>query len=326
MLSKKERLYQAIYGLEEKLPNHSVRLWLAGRNRLYLHAIPLLLIAAIIIFPQQMFLGMFFLLNTLYALTQIFKLIILSIGVFNNKSENLIVPDDLPIYTLLLPIYKEEQVFKKLIASISAIDYPADLLDVKLLIEEDDSATLNALKKIKLPKFFDVILVPVSYPRTKPKACNYGLQFAKGKYIAIYDAVDRPDPQQLKQVVAKFFDSTPEVVCIQARLNYYNRQENYLTKLFAIEYSLLFDYMLVGLKKLSIPIPLGGTSNHFIRDKLEELGGWDAFNVTEDADLGVRLHQHGYRTDLINSLTLEESPINLEAWLIQRARWIKVIY
>ena len=174
-----------------------------------------------------------------------------------------------------------------------------------------------------LPEFFDVIKVPVSYPRTKPKACNYGLQFAKGKYITIYDAEDRPAMDQLKLVVAKFAISDSNVACIQAKLNYYNREENYLTKLFAIEFSLLFEYVMLGLKKLDMPIPLGGSSNHFIREKLEELGGWDAFNVTEDADLGIRLHHRGYQTELIDSITLEESPISMHAWLVQRARWIK---
>ena len=323
-MDKKEQLHKAIYGLEETLPEYSVRLWLNAKNRVYFLLIPLLFMIALIMAPQQVFLSLFFLLNCLYFITQIFKLLLLIIGAFASKAEeNLAIPLRLPIYTILLPIYHEDKILENLIKAIEAIDYPSNLMDVKLLIEHDDDKALYALKKIKLPDFFEVIQVPVAYPRTKPKACNYGLQFAKGKYITVYDAEDRPDPQQLKQIVAKCTISSPEVVCIQARLNYYNRQENYLTKLFALEYSLLFDYMLVGLKKLAMPIPLGGTSNHFIREKLVELGGWDAFNVTEDADLGIRLHHRGYRTDLIASTTFEESPINLQAWLMQRARWIK---
>jgi cellulose synthase/poly-beta-1,6-N-acetylglucosamine synthase-like glycosyltransferase len=209
-------------------------------------------------------------------------------GRSSNHRETLKDPDELPIYTILIPIYKEDKVLKKLVKSIEKIDYPKALLDAKLLVEEDDDKTLEALKKITLPEFLEVTIVPVSYPRTKPKACNYGLNLAKGKYVVVYDAEDRPHPQQLKKAIAKFNISPPEVICIQARLNFYNKKENSLTKLFALEYSLLFDYILVGLKRLNMPIPLGGTSNHFIKEKLEEIGGWDAFNVTEDADVGIR--------------------------------------
>lgn len=320
---KNNNLDKAIYGFEKSFPQYSVRLWLTGRNRIYLFLLPLLLMIAIILAPSIVFLTLFFLLNLFYIIAQSFKLILIIIGSCSQKKEELIVPDSLPVYTILLPVYKEDKVIASLVKSIEAIDYPAHLLDVKLLIEQDDKKTLNTLKNIKLPEFFEVIEIPLSYPRTKPKACNYGLQFAKGKYITIYDGEDKPSIDQLKKIVAKFAIADDKVICIQARLNYYNRLENNLTKLFAIEYSLLFDYMLLGLKKLSMPIPLGGTSNHFIRDKLEELGGWDAFNVTEDADLGMRLHYQGYRTDLIDSLTLEEAPISLKAWLVQRSRWIK---
>jgi len=320
-----DKLDQAIWGLERKFPEYSVRLWVAGKSRICLYTILILFLFAMVISPHKISLLLFYLLNSLYLLSQTFKLLLLVIGAFLYKKEekDLVIPKELPVYTILLPVYKEDKILGRLVNSISDIDYPQDLLDVKLLIEADDSKTLLALEKIKLPKFFEVIKVPVSYPRTKPKACNYGLQFAKGIYITVYDAEDRPHPQQLKQVVAKFDTLDKQVVCIQARLNYYNREENQLTKLFSIEYALLFDYMLVGLKRLSMPIPLGGTSNHFILDKLKELGSWDAFNVTEDADLGIRLHHKGYTTELIASTTLEEAPLDLKSWIVQRARWIK---
>lgn len=318
-------LNNTISGLETKLPEYSIRLWLNAKNRIYFSFIPLILMMAIIFDSKQAFLILFFILNTLYFIAQVFKLILVVIGAkFQIKQEdNYVIPESLPIYTILLPIYKENKILNGLISSMKAIDYPSHLLDIKLLVEEDDFQILAVLDKMILPEFFDVIKVPVSYPRTKPKACNYGLQFAKGKYITIYDAEDRPAMDQLKLVVAKFAISDSNVACIQAKLNYYNREENYLTKLFAIEFSLLFEYVMLGLKKLDMPIPLGGSSNHFIREKFEELGGWDAFNVTEDADLGIRLHHRGYQTELIDSITLEESPISMHAWLVQRARWIK---
>lgn len=316
-------LHKSIYGLEEKYPQYSMRLWIQETSNTKLYTSCVLLIWITMLYPQETCFGIFFLLNILYLIAQVFKLFLLAIGKYYSHKEHLKDPAELPIYSILLPLYKEDKVLKKLVKAIEKIDYPKHLLDVKLLVEEDDEKTLNALKKIILPAFFEVIIVPASYPRTKPKACNYGLISAKGKYVVVYDAEDRPHPQQLKQVIAKFNISSPKVICIQARLNFYNRQENILTKLFSLEYSLLFDYILLGLKKLDMPIPLGGTSNHFIKEKLEEIGAWDAFNVTEDADIGIRLHHEGYRVDLINNNTLEEAPIDLRAWLVQRSRWIR---
>jgi cellulose synthase/poly-beta-1,6-N-acetylglucosamine synthase-like glycosyltransferase len=323
-------LHKAIYGLEEKYPEHSIRLFLEKfsnankATKLAFYATIAILLAIIIIYPKVSGLIIFTFLSILYLTVQLFKLALVVIGAINVKnSTKLRLPKDLPIYSILLPLYHENKVLEDLVSSIQKIDYPSHLLDVKLLIEEDDTQTLQALKKIKLPKFIETIKIPVSHPRTKPKACNYALQFAKGKYVTIYDAEDRPHPQQLKQVVAKFARAEREVICIQAKLGLYNKEENILTKLFALDYALLFDYVLVGLHKLGMPIPLGGTSNHFIREKLIALGGWDAFNVTEDADLGIRIYQHGYRTELIDSITLKEAPISLKGWIIQRSRWIK---
>jgi glycosyltransferase XagB len=243
----------------------------------------------------------------------------------NNKPLNkkLINIKNLPTYTILLPLYKEDKVIRKLIKSLIKIDYPTHLLEIKILIEEDDPKSLQVLRSIDLASHFEIILVPFSEPKTKPKALNYGLKSAKGEYIVVFDAEDHPHPQQLKQVVTKFANSTSKTICIQAKLNYYNRHENQLTKLFSIEYSLLYDYILVGLEDLEMPIPLGGTSNHFITKELKKIGGWDSFNVTEDADLGMRLYNQGYRCSLINSSTLEEAPIYIKSWVNQRARWIK---
>ncbi len=317
------KIHESSYHLEERFPQYSIRLWLQDINKIKLYGSCLLLILAIILYPERTCFYVFVILNILYFIVQLFRLLLLIMGRSSNHRETLKEPDELPIYTILIPIYKEDKVLKKLLKAIEKIDYPKALLDAKLLVEEDDDKTLEALKKITLPEFLEVTIVPVSYPRTKPKACNYGLNLAKGKYVVVYDAEDRPHPQQLKKAIAKFNISPPEVICIQARLNFYNKKENSLTKLFALEYSLLFDYILVGLKRLNMPIPLGGTSNHFIKEKLEEIGGWDAFNVTEDADVGIRLYHEGYRTSLIANTTLEESPISLKAWLIQRSRWIR---
>ena len=232
--------------------------------------------------------------------------------------------ESLPIYSILVPMYRESsEVMARLIGNLTALDYPRELLDIKLICEADDTDTIHALKALKPPAMMEIIAVPPSSPRTKPKACNVAMQTVRGEYVVIYDAEDAPAPDQLRRAVAMFRASDDTVACLQASLNYYNREERLLTQLFSIEYSALFRLMLPGLERMGLPIPLGGTSNHLRVEALRAVGGWDAFNVTEDADLGIRLSYLGYRTRTLPSLTLEEAPISLGAWLKQRTRWIK---
>lgn len=231
--------------------------------------------------------------------------------------------DGLPVYTVLVPLYREASSVPGILAALDGLDYPRHKLDVKLVIEADDAETYQAALAARPPAYVELLRVPVSQPRTKPKACNYALQFARGEYITIYDAEDRPAPDQLRKAVALFMASPPEVVCLQARLNYYNRDENWLSRLFALEYALLFDRMIPALYARGIPIPLGGTSNHIALRRLRRLGAWDPFNVTEDADLGLRLAAAGLKTLPLDSLTLEEAPLHTCPWLRQRSRWIK---
>lgn len=232
-------------------------------------------------------------------------------------------PKQLPVYTLLVPVYKEADVLPNLMKSLTRLDYPSTKLDIKILMEEDDTETIQRFYELNLPPHFKATIVPGSQPRTKPKACNYGLIHAKGEYIVIFDAEDRPDRDQLKKAVVAFEKSDPQVVCIQAKLNYYNRTQNLLTQWFTSEYSMWFDLFLPGLDASEAPIPLGGTSNHFKRRALAEVGAWDPHNVTEDADLGMRLYKRGFHTRTIDSTTYEEANSRLNNWLRQRSRWIK---
>lgn len=268
--------------------------------------------------------------SSFFLVAIIFKLFLALVGsrfelhqAVTKEELKLIVDDELPIYTILLPVYKEDKLIKKLIWNLQAIDYPRHRLDIKLLIEEDDDKTLNAVRNLDFPAIFEVIVVPFHMPKTKPKACNYGLHFARGEYLTIYDAEDIPDTDQLKKVVSLFGKLPEEYICIQSALNYFNRNENFLTRMFTLEYSYWFDYMLPGLDTLDIPIPLGGTSNHFKLEELIELGAWDPFNVTEDADLGVRAYAKGYKIAIINSTTYEEANNEPFNWIRQRSRWIK---
>lgn len=230
---------------------------------------------------------------------------------------------DLPIYTVLCPLYKEAHMLPGFVEAIGRIDWPKDKLDVMLLLEETDRPTIASAQDMNLPSYMRIVVVPESLPKTKPKACNYGLSFSKGEFIVIYDAEDIPDPLQLKKAYLGFKKVPRSVGCLQAKLNYFNPDQNLLTKLFTTEYSLWFDMILPGLQSLNTSIPLGGTSNHFRTQDLLDLQGWDPFNVTEDCDLGVRIFKKGYTTAIIDSVTLEEANSDLKNWLRQRSRWIK---
>jgi hypothetical protein len=168
-----------------------------------------------------------------------------------------------------------------------------------------------------------VITVPVSALPSKPRACNHALASARGDFVVVFDAEDRPEPDQLKRAVAAFDAYGRAASCLQARLIPHNRDASFISRMFALDYCQLFDATLAGLARLGYPIPLGGTSNHFRTSALVECGAWDPYNVTEDADLGYRLFRLGHGVRTINATTFEEAPIRLLQWFWQRTRWIK---
>lgn len=206
--------------------------------------------------------------------------------------------------------------------SLKKIKYPREKLEVFFIVEQFDRRTISYLNKQK-EDLFKIICVPRGGPQTKPKACNYVLNYIKGEYLVVYDAEDQPDPYQLLHAVSKFKRGDKKLVCLQGKLNFYNSSENILTSFFAIEYFCWFNIFLKGLLNLKMPIPLGGSSNHFKVDVLKKIGGWDPYNVTEDADLGYRLFKAGYKVDILESTTLEEAPFTVGRWMNQRMRWVK---
>jgi cellulose synthase/poly-beta-1,6-N-acetylglucosamine synthase-like glycosyltransferase len=230
---------------------------------------------------------------------------------------------DWPRYTVLCPLYHEAKVIPQFVRAMLMLDYPADKLQIIFLTEEDDIETHQAIEEMHLPNHFEMLIVPIGQPRTKPRACNYGLLHTTGDYVVIYDAEDIPDPLQLKKAVLTFANHGPDLGCVQAKLNFYNTEQNLLTRWFTAEYSTWFDMTLAGLQKLGVPLPLGGTSNHFRAELLREVGAWDVFNVTEDCDLGLRLGYHDLKTVMVDSTTYEEANSQLGNWLRQRSRWIK---
>jgi len=317
-------LHNACFHLAIEQPAYS-----AARRITLVQGLVLLIIAAITIAGLW-----FFLQETLVAGAVFFTVMFLSViglrlaSLMPQKGqadteEWMLGDEELPVYTVLVPLFRETRVVNQLLTGLLAMDYPTDKLDIKLILEEKDTATRKAIAELILPEQFEVIVVPDAKPQTKPKALNYALHFARGDLAVIIDAEDVAEPDQLRKAAEVFATAPPDIVCLQARLTYYNANENWLTRQFTIEYAVLFDLVLPLLASLAMPLPLGGTSNHFRMDALRQLDGWDPYNVTEDADLGIRLARFGWRADVLDSSTFEEANNQLGNWLAQRARWLK---
>ncbi|MDO8882501.1 glycosyltransferase, partial [Pseudotabrizicola sp.] len=229
----------------------------------------------------------------------------------------------LPIVSVIVALYRESDIAPRLLRRLGRLEYPRELLDIVLVVEADDRTTRAALARANLPPWMRIVVVPEGKIKTKPRALNFAMDHCRGSIIGVYDAEDAPDPDQITRVVQRFYQRGPEVACLQGVLDFYNPTTNWLSRCFTLEYATWFRIILPGLQRLGLPIPLGGTTLFFRRAALEELGGWDAYNVTEDADLGMRLYRHGYRTELIQTVTGEEANCRTLPWIKQRSRWLK---
>lgn len=227
----------------------------------------------------------------------------------------------LPRYTVLVPLLHEANMLSQLATQLTLLDYPPDKLEVLILMEASDHATRDAAKAMTWPDYCHLITVPEAPPQTKPRACNYGLSLATGKYLVIYDAEDKPRPDQLLQACMAFEGGPDELVCLQSPLLADASQGGWLQRQFATEYRILFWVILPVLSYLSAVIPLGGSSNHFRRHQLQLIGGWDAYNLTEDAELAVRLAKNKFTTQVLAAATIENAPHSFQVWLKQRTRW-----
>jgi len=230
---------------------------------------------------------------------------------------------ELPIYTIVVALYDEASAMPALVAALQDLDYPAEKLQVIFVLEPDDTATHDALLQLELGAPFEILIAPAVGPRTKPKALNAALALAKGTFIAVFDAEDRPARDQLHRALDAFLGNGADIACVQARLTIDNTADGWLARLFTAEYCGQFDVLLPGLAQRRLPLPLGGSSNHFRTEALRAAGGWDPYNVTEDADLGMRLARLGYRAVVISSTTYEEAPARIKPWIRQRTRWFK---
>lgn len=319
---------ESVSGLEDRYPDASARRILSSGQKMVAALLVVATIAGMAMARHLFLLGAMHVLILTYGVYVSFRAYVIYRGLRESPEQRVTAEQlsdltDLPVYTVISPMYRETAVLPQLLDAIAALDYPSELLDVKLVVEADDVDMLSALGLMELPGNIDVVVVPVTQPRTKPKACNYALQFARGDYVVIFDAEDLPERDQLKKAVALFRRADPGLGCVQAKLNFHNSRQNWLTGWFTLEYTAWFDLFLPGLVSLGLPIPLGGTSNHFPIGVLRELGAWDAFNVTEDADLGMRLDRAGYHTAVVDSTTWEEANSDFVNWVKQRSRWAK---
>ena len=321
---------EAANDLFRQNPVLSARVVFSRGQKIGFVALAIVSIVALILWPVALVITAITIISLVFLAGTVFKFRVAMRGAKYDVVERVtrsqveaLADDELPRYTVLVPVFREANIVGQLVENLGAIDYPAEKLEVLILIEEEDTLTRDALQSASPPANFRVITVPRGNPQTKPRACNVGLYFATGEYLVIYDAEDTPDPDQLKKAVVGFQRGGERLVCIQASLNYFNANENALTRMFTLEYSYWFDYMLAGLDALDLPIPLGGTSNHFRTSALQELGGWDPYNVTEDADLGIRASALGYRVGVVNSTTMEEANTSIPNFIRQRSRWIK---
>ncbi|MDO5529013.1 MAG: glycosyltransferase [Paracoccus sp. (in: a-proteobacteria)] len=229
----------------------------------------------------------------------------------------------LPVISVMVPLFHESDVAGKLVARLSRLSYPRELTDILLVVEESDEITRGALEGVRLPHWLRVVTVPPGPVQTKPRALNYAMNFCRGQIVGVWDAEDRPDPDQLHKVARRFAEAPADVACLQGVLDYYNPRTNWLARCFTIEYASWYRANLPGIARMGLVVPLGGTTLFFRREVLEDVGAWDAWNVTEDADLGVRLARLGYRTEIIDTVTLEEANCRALPWVKQRSRWLK---
>jgi cellulose synthase/poly-beta-1,6-N-acetylglucosamine synthase-like glycosyltransferase len=322
-LRREERLTdEAVFGLARRFPELSARRVISRGQAIGLALSATSFAAALCWWPHPTELVFVAGMSSVFLAGVSFRAFLAWFGARPRVPEIPAQGDDLPDYTILVPLYREAAVVPGLVKALWALDYPRARLQILLVVEADDGETIAAVERHALPPF-EIVRVPPSFPRTKPKAANYALAFARGAFVVVYDAEDRPEPDQLRKAVAGFARHPPGTACLQARLVPYNISDGWLVAVFALDFDLWFNVYLPGLERLGVPIPLGGTSNHFRTAMLRAVGAWDPFNVTEDADLGLRLAQFGYRVAMLDSTTFEEAPAHLGAWIKQRSRWLK---
>ncbi len=306
-------------------PEFSCRNWPARPVQMVVLALVLLAVLLAVIAPKVLFAGLVF--WALGSLVLVSAVKAASAVAHLRRQPTPVHPAPIiarmPVVSVMVPLYREPDIAPRLVRRLGRLTYPKELLDVLLVVEEEDDLTRSALAARTLPAWMRVVVVPQGPLKTKPRALNFALEFCRGTIIGVYDAEDAPEPDQIHRIVRRFHERGPELACVQGVLDYYNPDTNWLARCFAIEYAAWFRVVLPGMERLGLCLPLGGTTLFFRRSVLEELGAWDAHNVTEDADLGIRLARQGYRTEVLPTVTGEEANCRLVPWVKQRSRWLK---
>jgi len=327
-------LDKSINGLWNRMPNLSARTTLSPNQAVFILVV-IQVLCLLLIFSDRLVQTFLYAAITAFYLScvaiRMYAACAIDINARKRELDNIPrkfqeFPANMPIYSVLVAVYQESGQIDDLVKSLNELHWPREKIEIRLICEADDAETIFAARRAVREiggSQFAVVVVPAQHPRTKPKALNYALPLCRGRYLVIYDAEDRPDPYQLLEAYQTFQSGPENLVCLQAPLTIHNHREAWLSRMFATEYSALFDGLLPVLAKHKLPLPLGGTSNHFKRAVLESAGGWDPFNVTEDADLGIRFARLGYQTATLVSPTYEEAPIDLSVWVKQRTRWFK---
>lgn len=320
---ERRRVREAVTRLFDTAPQFSARVTLWGAQGFYAGILATALAFGLVLTPLAVGNGLHAFLSLFYCAA----LLVRAAAILGPGAPATVAPaaeeTDLPVYTVMVALYRESAVAAQLVEALGRLDWPASRLDIKLVCEAGDFETIAALKALPLGPAFEIVEVPAMLPVTKPKALSYALAGARGEFTVIYDAEDRPHPGQLREAWRRFRSGPETLACLQAPLHIANGRESAFSALFSLEYAALFRSLLPMLARAELPLPLGGTSNHFRTDVLKAVGGWDPFNVTEDADMGLRLHRLGYRSGVLSLPTVEDAPASLPVWLNQRTRWYK---
>ncbi|MCM2472706.1 glycosyltransferase [Rhizobium sp. CG5] len=319
------RLHSAINGLFDTAPRFSARVVLAGRQGFWIGSLLTTFLTCLMLATEPTLLALHITLTFLFFLALMPRLaaVVQSRRTRPCTTATLLPGEGLPIYSVMVALYRETDVVSQLVASLDRLNWPKSRLDIKLVCEADDLETIAAIKALAPGPHVEIVEVPAGGPRTKPKALTYALAGVRGDYVAIFDAEDRPHPDQLLEAYQRFSSAADDIACLQAPLIIANGKASCVSALFSLEYSALFRGLLPILARCRMPLPLGGTSNHFKTHVLRAAGGWDPYNVTEDADIGLRLYRLGYRAEVIHRQTLEDAPTSIPVWTGQRTRWFK---